>query len=184
MTQLSPLQVSFRVVGLYCYFENLQVPNVSAASTVKQVMDAITGIESAFSYKSVILPNGKEVVETMSYDFSSSSTVPYNSSPNPPIGPRDLSMVLSNNTSLIWQYYRSVTGSIDGTVCEIKLISDSQESFATRSLNAFDSRFGGIPANFQISTYNLTWRLVELQLSPEKAANFMLAKANAIKAGY
>ncbi|MFC4632593.1 hypothetical protein ACFO3O_01665 [Dokdonia ponticola] len=173
------LQVSFRVVGLYCYFENLQLSNVSPQSTVQEVMNAVQGAESAFSYKSVDM-GGKEIVDTMSYDFTSNSRTPYNSSGTPAQGSRDLSNKMGD-TSLVWQYYRSVTGSIDGSVCEIKLLSQGQPSFATTPLDYNDSFFGSLPANFQISTYNLTWRLVEIQMSPEKQAAFMLAKANAIK---
>lgn len=173
------LQVSFRVVGLYCYFENLQLPNVTAQSTVQEVMNAVQDVESDFSYKSVNM-GGKEIVDTMSYDFTSSSKTPYNTSGRPADGPRDLSNQIGD-TSLVWQYYRSVTGSIDGSVCEIKLLSQGQPSFATTPLDYNDSFFGSLPANFQISTYNLTWRLVQIQMSPEKQANFMLAKANSLQ---
>ena len=175
------LQVSFRVVGLYCYFQNLIVPNVTAASTVKSVMDQIVLLQPSFGYQSIVLPdNNKEIVDEMSYTFGPNSTQPFNTS-QPVPGPRSLVGVIGP-TSLVWQYYRSVTGSIDGTVCEIKLIDDGQESFATQPMNAYDPRFGAVPPSFQISTYNLTWRLVQIQMSPENQAKFLQAKANAIKA--
>ena len=173
------LQVSFRVVGLYCYFENLQLPNVNAQSTVKDVMNEVKNVQPAFDYKSVLM-DGKEIVDTMSYDFTSSSRTPYNASGTPPDGLRDLSNVIAG-TSLVWQYYRSVTGSIDGSVCEIKLLSQGQPSFAKLSLDYNDPFFGKLPANFKVSTYNLTWRLVQIQMSPANQAKFMLAKANALQ---
>ena len=164
------LQISFRVVGLYCYFKNLQLSTVGPTSTVKAVMDAVVAAKPAFNYK----PNG-QFVDTMTYDFTSNSTTPYNSTPPVAPGMRALSDNLGN-PSLIWQYYRSVTGSIDGTVCEIKLISGGQDSFAVRPMNAYDPYFGAVPANFQISTYNLTWRLVQIQMTPARQQAFMHAK--------
>jgi hypothetical protein len=166
------LQVSFRVVGLYCYFENLQLPTVGPTSTVKQVMDAIVVAKPAFNYTA-----NAQFVDTMTYDFTGASTTPYNSTKPVAPGMRALTDTLGN-PSLIWQYYRSVTGSIDGTVCEIKLISSAQDSFTTRAINAYDSYFGGLPANFQISTYNLTWRLVKIQMTPARQQAFMQAKIN------
>jgi hypothetical protein len=174
------LQVSFRVVGLYCYFQNLIVPNATADSTVKAVMDQIASLRPAFGYRSIVLPNRKHIVDEMSYTFGPDSTRPFNSS-QPAPGPRSLVGTIGP-TSLVWQYYRSVTGSIDGTVCEIKLIDDGQESFATQPMNAYDPRFGAVPSAFRISTYNLTWRLVQIQMSPENQAKFMQAKVDALKA--
>ncbi|WP_405205535.1 hypothetical protein [Aquimarina sp. LLG6339-5] len=171
------LQVSFRVVGLYCYFENLQVPNVTAQSSVKDVMNGIKSVKTDFDYSSVNM-GGKEIVNSLSYKFGTSSTVPYNVSAPPADGFRDLTNSIGN-TSLVWQYYRSVTGSIDGSVSEIKLITKGQPSFATTALDTNDPFFGSIPANFKISTYNLTWRLVQIQMAPEKQAKFLLAQAQA-----
>lgn len=171
------LQVSFRVVGLYCYFENLQLSGVTESSTVKEVMDAISAAKPNFQYKPITLSGGKEIVDTMSYDFNSDSTTPYSSSGRPQVGDRDLTISLGN-TSLVWQYYRSVTGTIDGNVCELKLFNDGQPSFATTALDNNYSFFGSLPPNFKISTYNLTWRMVQIQMSPENQAKFMLAKAN------
>jgi hypothetical protein len=170
-----PFQVSFRVVGLYCYFENLQLPTVGPTSTVRAVMDAIVAKNLGFGYKA---PG--DYVDTMTYDFTSGSTTPYNSTKPVAPGMRALSDNLGS-PSLIWQYYRSVTGSIDGTVCEIKLISTAQESFTTRAMNAYDPYFGAVPANFQISTYNLTWRLVQIQMTPARQQAFMQAKLAAMQ---
>ncbi|AGC77858.1 hypothetical protein LX97_01966 [Nonlabens dokdonensis] len=182
----SPLQVSFRVVGLYCYMENLQLTDVTENSTVKEVMDSIQRKNPAFSYKSMILrkgqPDEKEIVDEITYDFSASSQLPYNTSGRPDDGVRDLTGSLSS-TSLVWQYYRSATGSVNGAVCELKLFSQGQPSFANTPLNMNDPFFGRFPDSFQLSTYNLTWRLVQIQMTPEKQAEFMQAKAEAIASG-
>lgn len=169
------LQVSFRVVGLYCYFENLQLPTVGPTSTVKAVMDQIVIAKPAFNYTA-----NAQFVDTMTYDFTSGSKTPYNSTP--PVAPGMRAMTDNlGNPSLIWQYYRSVTGSIGGTVCEIKLISNGQDSFTKRVMNDYDPYFGAVPANFQISTYNLTWRLVQIQMTPARQQAFMQAKIDAMQ---
>lgn len=182
----TPFQVSFRVVGLYCYMENIQLTDVTEKSTVKEVMDSIQKKNPAFSYKSITLrkgqPDEKEIVDEITYDFSGSSQLPYNTSGRPDNGVRDLTGSLSS-TSLVWQYYRSATGSVDGAVCELKLFSQGQPSFAQTPLNMNDSFFGRFPDSFKLSTYNLTWRLVQIQMTPEKQALFMKAKADAIAAG-
>jgi len=179
------LQVSFRVVGLYCYFENLQLPDVSPQSTVQEVMDAVKAAQSAFDYEAVDL-GGKSLVDTMSYTYGPGSKQPYNSS-LPPDGFRDLSNTIASK-SVVWQYYRSVTGTINGTNCELKLFSKGQPSFSSTPLDLNQEVSSGenltLPEGFQINTYNLTWRLVTIQMSPERQAAFMLARANAIKAKY
>ena len=162
--------VSFRVVGLYCYFENLVLPNCTPSSTVQQIMDAIAAAQPAFSYGA-----GNEVTE-MAYTFSDSSTQPYNTLSRPKNGYRSESESIGSVAN-VWQYYRSVTGSINGTVCEIKIISPGQPKFNETALN----QNLVVPAGFNISTYNLTWRLVRLQLTPEaqakRLANSQLALA-------
>lgn len=173
------LQVSFRVVGLYCYFENLHLPSVHPTSTIQQVMDALKIAEPTFNYSAINM-DGKEIVNNMSYNFGPNSKTPYNSSRRPDDGPRDLSNHIGD-TSLVWQYYRSVTGIFNRTVCEIKCLSQGQPSFSTTALNYYDPFFGAIPPEFNISTYNLTWRLIQVRMSPEKQAKFMLAQAKALQ---
>jgi hypothetical protein len=172
------VQVSFRVVGLYCYFENLQLQGVDPTSTVQQVMDAIAQQQPAFAYKSFD-SSGKQIVNELSYQFGDNSQQPYNTLSRPSNGPRDLSISFGP-TSLIWQYYRSVTGTINGSVCEIKLITQGQPSFADTALNTYDPRFMSIPEGFVIQTYNLTWRLVQIQMAPETQAKFMKAMAESM----
>ena len=182
----SPLQVSFRIVGLFCYFENIQLTDLTPSSTVKEVMDAIKSKQTAFNYKTVTLRKGtsneKEIVEEMSYNFSQTSKTPYNTSGTPQDGKRSL-INTHGDKSLVWQYYRSATGSVDGSVCEMKLFSKGQPSFATTALNMNDPFFGQFPSSFQLSTYNLTWRLVQIEITPEKQAEFLKAKAEAIASG-
>ena len=73
------------------------------------------------------------------------------------------------------------SGSNIQTYTPSKLLSQGQPSFAKLSLDYNDPFFGKLPANFKVSTYNLTWRLVQIQMSPANQAKFMLAKANALQ---
>jgi hypothetical protein len=179
---MNPLVVSFRVVGIYCYFEALTVNGVSSSSSVKDVMSAIQAQQEGqfFGFESGALPSGKEVVNKISYTFNPDSRTPYNTSQRPADGFRELENNLDIMPSLVWQYYRSVTGTIDGNVVELKLISSGQPSFADLSLDYYDPYFGSIPASFVPSAYNLTWRIVQLQLSPENVEKFQVAKQNVI----
>lgn len=171
------LQVSFRVVGLYCYFENLNLSTVSPTSTVKEVMDAIKQEKPGFDYQTIKVENSqKEIVSELIYDFNNSSTQPYNTTARPQDGRRELSISLTPSApAAVWQYYRSITGTLNGSTCELKLFNKDQPSFADLALNSNYDYFGSLPEGFQIRTYNLTWRLVTIQMTPEKQAEFMLA---------
>ena len=175
------VQVSFRIVGLYCYAENVMLPDNDPGDTIESIMDALKTYVP-YGYVSGTLPNGKEIVDTLSFSYVGDQPplkVPYNAK-NPTAGFRDL----SNNigpTSLVWQFYRSVTGKIDGEIVEIKLLQKGQPSFTDQVLNFNDPFFGSIPDSFEPSTYNLTWRLVQIQMSPESQAKFIAAKAKALE---
>lgn len=178
------MTVSFRVVGIYAYFENLDLPSVNPNSTVKEVMDAIVKARPEFSYLTMTLPSGKELVNEMTYTFGPGSTKPYSSS-QPSPGKRSIPMNIANNgISHIWQYYRSVSGSINGEVAEVKLFNDGQPSFAERPIGANNSRFGVIPSGFNVSTYNLTWRLVAIEMQPPVQAMFLAAQAKSMAGKY
>lgn len=170
------VNVSFRVVGLYCYFENLELTTVDASATVEEIMDAIAVERSDFQYTSMTLPNGKKLVNKMSYVFGSQSTRPYNSGVPVP-GPRSEETVLGP-ISLVWQYYRSVTVGNGGTPFEVKTITPGfgQPSYTETPLdqNAI------VPPGYEVGAYNLTWRLVKIELTPENMQNYMKGKAAAI----
>lgn len=156
-------KVTFRVVGIYCYFPYLDLP-VEPGDTVKKVMDAVVQAQPAFSY------NGKSGgVDTMSYNFSASSTRPPNTSGVPGFGPRNEAESLGSSEALVWQYYRSVSGTFPGndTLYEIKIANPtfSQPGYSTTALNAGIQ----VPSNFTIFNYNLTWRLLKLQITAEAA---------------
>lgn len=161
-------KVTFRVVGIYCYFPYLELP-VEPTDTVQQVMDAIKIKRPAFNYA---CKDG--TVDMMSYDFSTESTVPPNvygaPAEKPKPGPRDEEELVGSSQALAWQYYRSVSGTIgdDKSLYEIKIVNDtsSQPKFSETALNWGEQ----VPSGFSIVRYNLTWRLLKLQLSAEGAA--------------
>ena len=175
------INVSFRVVGLYCFFENLEIPGLTEDSTVKEVMDAIAGMQTDFSYQSAMV-NNKEIVDTISYTFSNDSQVPFNASTPIAQGFRDLENQIGK-LGTVWQYYRSATGSIDGgSPFEVKLLSRGQPSFAALPLNYNDPSLGSsLPDGFEVGAWNLTWRLVQIQMSPERQAQFMQGKAESLR---
>ena len=171
-------RVTFRVVGIYCYFPDLDLP-VEPTDTVQKVMDAIKIVRPAFNYA---YKGG--TVDMMSYDFSDASTIPpnvYGAPANrPKSGPRDEEELVGSSQALAWQYYRSVSGTFgdDKSLYEIKIVNDTptQPKFSETALN-FGQQKG--PANFTIVRYNLTWRLLKLQLSAEGAAKRAQRMVNA-----
>ena len=180
------LNVSFRVVGLYCFFENMLVDNVDENSTVKAVMDQIVAAKAndpdVFSYKPTTM-GGSEIVDSLKYDFTSNvSQDPFNSTLPIAPGERELSNQIGN-LGLVWQYYRSVTGSVGGGApFEVKLLSRGQPSFANQSMNFNDPTLGSsVPDGFVAGAYNLTWRLVQIQMTPQTQAKFSESKINLMR---
>jgi hypothetical protein len=157
-------KVTFRVVGIYCYFPYLDLP-VEPGDTVKKVMDAVVQARPAFSYH-----GASGGVDNMSYNYSASSTRPFNTrDPGPANGLREEAESLGSSEALVWHYYRSVSGRFpDGdTLYEIKIANPtfSQPGYSTTALNAGIQ----VPSNFTIFNYNLTWRLLKLQITAEAA---------------
>lgn len=170
------VNVTLRVVGLYCYAENTLLNGVDENSFVKDIMNAFKTQLPSFDYTSGALPHStKEIVDSISYDFSAGSQQPPNSSvPSP--GPRSEANVLGGDVVAVWQYYRTVTIGGPSGPYEVKLITPGQPSFATTRLNQDLT----IPSGYTIGAYNLTWRLVKIEMTPEKQAQFMKAKLEAM----
>ena len=77
--------------------------------------------------------------------------------------------------STVWQYYRNVSFSINGQLnpaqnpYNIITVSPGQHSFATTPLNQ-DVYFPPGESESSIGAFNLTWRMVSIELTPEAAA--------------
>ncbi len=166
------VKVNFRVVGLYCSLPNITLHGVTSQSTIKEIMDAIKAHDPSFDYGHVVSNNNKIIVDHISYNFlNGQSDKPYNSSPVIENGSRVLNNQLHNSPVSIWQYYRSITGTINGARCELKLFSVSQPSFSITKLDDNDNSLGTIPEGFVIESYNLTWRLVKIEMHPNQLKN-------------
>jgi hypothetical protein len=164
------LTVNFRVVGVFCYLPNLSFPQLTPQSTVKEVMDAIAAQNPDFTYDAGGTPLK---VDRIQYRFGASSVTPPNSKLASP-GTRDIETSLSS-TALVLQYYRSVSGLIGGVPVELVVPTVGQPSFA---VTALDQGFAA-PPSFQPVAYNLTWRLVQIQISDETRTKFLTAKLDA-----
>jgi hypothetical protein len=164
------LNVNFRVVGVFCYLPNLSFPTLSPQSTVKQVMDEIKTTNPDFTYDA---GHTKPVVDRIQYRFGNNSIIPPNSLRSSP-GTRDIETNIGP-TSMVLQFYRSVTGKIDGVPVELFITPKGQPSYATTALNADLVT----PPSFQPEAFNLTWRLVQIQLDDESRTGFLTAKMEA-----
>ena len=182
------IKVNFRVVGVYCFFKDLQLEDVNPDSTVAQVMEAIKAVRPSFNYISATLDrdgdgdpsNDKEIMYKMLYKFNkeTGSVQPPNTFELPEDGFRDLDATFAAaGGDSNWQYYRSVTGTLDGKRYTIQQISPGQPSHAKQPLNA-DLQ---VPEGFAIETYNLTWRLLRIQMKAENRLRFMEAYVKAMK---
>jgi len=169
-----PLTVNFRVVGVYCLLENLSFPHLSPQSTVQEVMLAIEDQNQDFKFHP---RKGSSLVDYIEYTFGSSSTIPPNSNDAGP-GKRHLENFIEPGapTARVLQYYRSVKGLIDGVEVDLVVPTQGQPSFATTALNAGFNP----PPSFQPLAYNLTWRLVQIQMKEEARTKFFTAKLDSL----
>jgi hypothetical protein len=164
--------VNFRVVGVYCLLENLSFPHLSPQSTVEQVMNEIQAHNPAFRFHG---GQSNPLVDSIEYTFGPTSTIPPNSTHAGP-GLRHLENDLGMSSARVLQYYRSVKGLIDGVEVELVVPTKGQPSYTTTSL---DTGFTP-PPSFQPLAYNLTWRLVQIQMNDHSRAKFITAKLEAL----
>jgi len=159
------LTLNFRVVGLYLDFPNLSLTDVEPTSTVKKIMKQFKDTRG-FTYESEKTNSGKEIVTSMTYNYSASSQRPDNSSGDPPLGPRTLAIIIGDDVdvSRVWQYYRGAKVMISGQEVDIEFPTFGQPSFTDLSLNEGNS----LPADIPIISYSLTWRLVTIDKLPEQ----------------
>ncbi|MEL6477451.1 MAG: hypothetical protein AAFR17_08995 [Pseudomonadota bacterium] len=162
--------LTFRAVGLYCYFEDLEIDG-DPTQTVKEVMDKVKALQPAFDY---VQAPGKAIIQSMSYDFSDSSNGPPNAMPKDKIG-RGMRNEASQlgDIARIWQYYREVVVEKDGEEYPIRIRSKGQPPFSMQPLNKDEK----VPPGFAIKRYNLVWRLVRLELTPEAEQALKIAYA-------
>jgi hypothetical protein len=172
------VKVNFRVVGLYCSLPGLRLARVTPKSTVKDIMLAIQADPASnFKFVEMQVFGNKLIVDSMSYKYvNGQSNKPLNSSPTIQNGTRSLKNQLQTSPVAIWQYYRSVTGTINGTKCELKLFTKGQPSYALTALDANDPALGTLPQGFIIDSYNLTWRLVRIEMHPKQLEKLQSVK--------
>jgi hypothetical protein len=133
-------------------------------------MDAIAARNPDFTYDAGGTPLKVDRIE---YTFGAASITPPNSKLASP-GTRDIETNLGN-TALVLQYYRSVSGLVEGVPVELVVPTVGQPSFAITALNQGFTA----PRSFQPVAYNLTWRLVQIQISDETRTKFLTAKLDA-----
>jgi hypothetical protein len=163
------LKLNFRVVGLYLEFDGLEFADLEPTSTVEQIMKKLNR-NRGFTFLPGTLrpgqPDKKEIVVSMTYDYTPESTKPGNSSAIPVSGSRTLRnrFTTSSDVNRVWQYYRGAKVKIGEKEVDIEFPTSGQPSFATLALNAGNP----LPADMPIISYSLTWRLVTIDKLPEQ----------------
>ncbi|MEM8998227.1 MAG: hypothetical protein AAGF23_25820 [Acidobacteriota bacterium] len=141
-------------------------------STVKEVMDSIidNALVPGFNYKS-----DGDIVDAIRYEFGDSSETPPNAKGRPANGLRELENSLGGQPILIWQYYRGATYSFNGENIVVRNRTQGQPPFSTEAIGKGLPDFEGA----ELQTVNLIWRIVQIQMTPERQAKFLRAKMDA-----
>ncbi|MEO1808080.1 MAG: hypothetical protein AAFU33_24930 [Bacteroidota bacterium] len=174
---MSSLRLTFRVVGVYCYFKDLTLDFAQPLNqvTVKDIMDAIVkkeGGEFNFTYKFTEIGD-KKLVKKICYEFvDRASEVPPNSKKASP-GTRCITNTqldkleydeMGEATAAKWQFYRFKVNA-DGS--RVRLRTEGQPSFATTIFDA-DPATEKLLAKSAVS-YELIWRSIQIKVKPDTA---------------
>ncbi|HAA16275.1 MAG TPA: hypothetical protein DCE41_33065 [Cytophagales bacterium] len=190
------INLQFQVVGPYLFRKSIQMPpSITPDSTVKEVLDVLSDKPNGgqnplipnFNYwagHGTVNPQNNKVVALM-YEFTSESTIP----PNAKLqgdGFRLFSNLIDipasftdipSNTSVIWQFYRSVTGRFvnqpEGTELTVRLKIFGQPQFDITPLNKVTRGSNVLEdENFIVDTYNLIFRQVRVDLNNRIAQEY------------
>jgi len=186
------MKLIFQAVGVYCYFPDLEIEGDPTTTTIKQAMEQVRDQRSGFNFDD----SGEGKLDLLSYMYSSSSCVPPNASQLPiPTGLRTLSNSLSTNPSDVWQYYRSVFGTVNTKDCEqpakpctnqfencleFKLRTPGQPSYNNYPLITDEENQELESFGVSIKAYCVTWRIIQVKLTPAALRKFLHAKLVAL----
>ena len=181
------ITVNFRVVGIYCYFPNMKL-DLEPSATIKDVHEKIVGMNPKphngifeIMYDNV---NPKNLTG-FRYEYTNESEKPDDATPSRIQSDEDLIRTLSETVTYapgddpenadpremrVWQYYVSAimenAGSDRIIIARDPVLKGHQPSHATTPLNM------GLPTqvleedyDFHVTAYNLTWRLVTINLN-------------------
>lgn len=149
---MADLIVTFRAVGIFCYFDQVNINQITLASnaptgtpdpstlsetsTVKDIMLALmwdkNNVTLPTDTPGVFEPNfaftfspSENTIESISYTYQPQSTRPWQTSAVPGSGRRSIASNLNADPKQVWQYYRSVSGKFPENTgfTEIKLVA-------------------------------------------------------------
>ena len=166
------ITVNFRVVGIYCYFPNVKL-DLEPSAKIKDVHEAIVEMDPK-PHNGIfeIMYDGLNLTG-FKYKYTNESILPPDATDYRAEGDDDNIRTLSETDDRkemrVWQYYVSAimekAGSNRIIIARDPEQRDPQPSYATTRLNA------GLPTQvleecgFQVSAYNLTWRLLTINLN-------------------
>ena len=174
------ITVNFRVVGIYCYFPNMKL-DLEPSATIKDVHEKIVGMNPK-PHNGIfeIMYDGLDLTG-FKYKYTNESILPPDATESRAEGDDDNIRTLKETATYalgddpdkpremrVWQYYVSAImkkGSNRIIIARDPEQRDPQPSYATTRLNA------GLPTQvleecgFHVTAYNLTWRLLTINLN-------------------
>ncbi|MEM6409421.1 MAG: hypothetical protein AAF700_13530 [Pseudomonadota bacterium] len=168
---------TLRIVGLYGLLSNKKLEGVEPSSTVEVFMDEFEKQNDEFYYKSA-----DGLVDTIAYTYKEGQSENPPNAMNATSGFREESTVIGGAKDVIWQYYRSVKATYDGTVYEFKIPTKGQPPFSTQPFDGMpDGSAFVLPAGFENPVYILTWRLITVEVVGTSRKRFILSKAKVLE---
>ena len=186
------ITVNFRVVGIYCYFPNMKL-DLEPSATIKDVHEKIVGMNPKphNGIFEILYENdaNSEDLTGFKYEYTNESEKPDDATPSIIQSDEDRIRTLSETVTYapgddpaiadpremrVWQYYVSAImekaesnrgGSNRIIIARDPVLKGRQPSHVNTALNK------GLPTQvlqecgFHVTAYNLTWRLVTINLN-------------------
>ena len=170
------ITVNFRVVGIYCYFPNMKL-DLEPSATIKDVHEKIVGMNPKphNGIFEILYENdaNSEDLTGFKYEYTNDSIEPIDATDYRAEGDDDNIRTLKETgdgeETRVWQYYVSAimekAGSDRIIIARDPVLKGKQPSHVNTALNK------GLPTQvlqecgFHVTAYNLTWRLVTINLN-------------------
>ncbi|MFK7751689.1 MAG: hypothetical protein AB8B51_03995 [Sedimentitalea sp.] len=157
-----PITVDFRIVGLFAHFPELFLPNLTDASTVKDIMDEVRVLHPNFSYvgtRGSYLKDPTVIEISFITEKSSQASQSRNTKYTP--GAWSILSTVTTDPTTVWRYSQYYILEKDGRELVVDNSVMDQPSYAIAKIGEGREKLEG----WVFKKYRLIWQLVVVDLA-------------------